>query len=120
MGKLLRAVGRVAIAVAAVTIASAILVKAALIIKPVAKIFASKVKAAGGFKKAVWKGVKKKYTTPNFTTGVMETFTGGLTTIGSLSLGVGTGIIKASMKWNDDMSLKYWYKEFDFKTKGKL
>ena len=40
-------------------------------------------------------------------------------TPGSLYFGGIGGVVKSGLKWNDDMSLKKWYKEFDFKTKAK-
>jgi len=95
-GKLIRAVARVAIAITAVTVATAIIVA-----------------------KSIFKGVGKKVPAKSVT-GQTVYIKGSFVTPGSLYFGGLAGVVKSGLKWDDDMSLKYWYKEFEYKTKAKL
>ena len=109
-GKLIRAVARVAIAIVAVAVVAVLIIKLAPIIAVGSK-FALKIGTKGILKKALF-GVSKKGIS---SAGVM--IKGGLYMPSSLLLGGSGGIIKAADKWDTDLSLKYWYKEFDFKGK---
>lgn len=114
-GKLIRAVARVAIAITAVTVATAIIVVGAKVLIPASK-FALKVK---GVAKSIFKGVGKKVPAKSVT-GQTVYIKGSFVTPGSLYFGGLAGVVKSGLKWDDDMSLKYWYKEFEYKTKAKL
>jgi hypothetical protein len=116
-GKLIRAVARVAIAITAVTVATAIIVVGAKVLIPASK-FALKVKAKG-VAKSIFKGVGKKVPAKSVT-GQTVYIKGSFVTPGSLYFGGLAGVVKSGLKWDDDMSLKYWYKEFEYKTKAKL
>lgn len=116
MGKLIRAVARVAIAVVAVAVVTAIIVKGAPLIAAGGK-FAAKILAKGATKSILF-GVGKKVAVTN-ALGLTSTITGGLVMPGALYFGGIAGVVKASTKWDTDMSMKYWYKEFDFKFKLK-
>lgn len=116
-GKLIRAVARVAIAITAVTVATAIIVVGAKVLIPASK-FAMKVKAKG-VAKSIFKGVGKKETQIRGNGIPNAVYAGKFVTPGSLYFGGIGGVVKSGLKWNDDMSLKKWYKEFDFKTKAK-
>lgn len=109
-GRLIRAVARVAIAIVAVAVVAVLVVKLAPIIAVGSK-FAIKIGGKSLIKKVLF-GVSKKGVS-SFGTMVK----GGLYMPGSLLLGGSGGIIKAANKWDTDMSLKYWFKEFDFKGK---
>jgi len=115
-GKLIRAVARVAIAVVAVAVVTAIIVKGAPLIAAGGK-FAAKI-AAKGATKSILFGVGKKVAVTNVL-GMTSTITGGLVMPGALYFGGVAGVVKASTKWDTDMSMKYWYKELDFKFKAK-
>lgn len=112
-GRLIRAVARVAIAVVAVAIVAVLIVKAAPIIAGASK-FALKIKMKGTLKSVLF-GVKKKVT--GTIGGLPLTVKGGLYMPGALLLGGSGGVIKAALKWDTDMSLKTWYKEFELKGK---
>ncbi|MBX9782759.1 MAG: hypothetical protein K2X48_05610 [Chitinophagaceae bacterium] len=115
-GKLIRAVARVAITVVAVAVVTAVLIKGAVLIAPMSK-FAVKV-GVKGFGKSVFTGVGKTVTKK--ITGLPTlSYTGKFVSPGALYFGGIAGVVKASTKWDEDMSMKYWYKEFDFKFKGK-
>lgn len=114
-GKLIRAVARVAIAITAVTVATAIIVVGAKVLIPASK-FALKVK---GVAKSIFKGFGKKVPAKSVT-GQTVYIKGSFVTPGSLYFGGLAGVVKSGLKWDDDMSLKYWYKEFEYKTKAKL
>ena len=115
-GKLIRAVARVAITVVAVAVVTAIIVKGAPLIAVGSK-FALKIGAKGATKSILF-GVGKKVTYTN-ALGMAAAHTGGLVMPGALYFGRITGVVKASTKWDTDMSMKYWYKELDFKFKAK-
>jgi hypothetical protein len=115
-GKLLRAVARVAIAVVAVALVTAMVVYGAPLLAASSK-FALKI-AAKGATKSILFGVGKKVTYTN-ALGMAITHAGGLVMPGALYFGGVTGVVKASTKWDTDMSLKYWYKELEFKFKAK-
>lgn len=115
-GKLIRAVARVAIAVVAVAVVTAIIVKGAPLIAAGGK-FAAKI-AAKGATKSILFGVGKKVAVTNVL-GMTSTITGGLVMPGALYFGGIAGVVKASTKWDTEMSMKYWYKELDFKFKAK-
>jgi hypothetical protein len=117
-GKLVRAVTRVVLTIAAVTVATAIIVVGAKMIVPASK-FAMKVKAKG-LSKSIFQGVGKKVTKIHGNGLPNTVYTGKFVTPGSLYFGSIAGVVKSSLKWDSDLSLKKWYKEFDFKTKAKL
>ena len=118
-GKLIRAVARVAIAVVAVAVVAAIIVKAAPLVASVGSKFVGKIGIQGAAKSILF-GVKKTViaTAPN-AAGIIPSITGGLVMPGALMFGGIVGVVKASTKWDTDMSMKYWYKEVDFKFKLK-
>ena len=67
--------------------------------------------------KSIFIGVGKKAVATTIAGPV--TYTGGLVMPGALIFGGITGGVKAATKWDTDMSIKYWYKEIDFKLKLK-
>ncbi|MCL6462356.1 MAG: hypothetical protein I4O51_10880 [Flavobacterium micromati] len=101
-GRIIRAVARVVIAVVAVAILTVIVVKTG----GLASVALAKKYAGGGLVKKLLFGVTK--TAPSKL----------LKWYGAIPLGLGSGVVKASDKWDTDMSLKTWYKEFDFKAKA--
>jgi hypothetical protein len=102
LGKLVRAVARVAIAVVAVTVVTALVVKTG----GLASVkFAAAIKKTGSFWNGVLYGVKVK---------------SGVGTYSSLVLGGVYGAINATTKWEKDMSIEKWYNEFKITIKPKL
>jgi hypothetical protein len=94
-------------------VVAVLVVKVAPLIAGASK-FALKIKMKGTLKSVLF-GVKKKVS--GTIGGIPITVKGGLYMPGSLILGAGGGVIKACTKWDKDMSLKTWYKEFEFKGK---
>ena len=115
-GKLIRAVARVAITIVAVAVITAVIVKAAPLVAAGSK-FTLKIGAKGAMKSILF-GVGKKVIYTNALK-MAAAHTGGLVMPGALYFGGITGVDKASTKWCTDMSMKYWYKDLDFKFKAK-
>ena len=116
-GKVIRAVARVAIAVVAVTIVTALIIKAAPLVLAKYSLLAAKIKSKGALKSSLLGvGKKGKYTIG----GASVPLPAGTSIPSSLWLSGPAGVLKAGIKWDTDMSLKHYYKEFDLKFKVKV
>jgi hypothetical protein len=116
LGRVLRAVARVAIMVVAAAVVTAAIIKTAGLIAPAASKLALKIKGKS-LTNLAFKGVKYKGTTKLAGVGT-RTVVGGFAMPGALVTGGAYGVINAYQKWNKPMPADgNWWNEFKISVK---